>query len=345
MLQQRIQEINRLNIPQSEKSRMIQEAMRENQTSRAEAVAATTTAQANNLSATCMHYPEKRCSKFYFSCCGVIDPCHWCHRERRCDGKLQIQHIECNNCHTEQGPSNECINCHETFSKNYCGICNIWTEKDITHCDACGFCRVGLPDQLQHCPDCDCCYPIDVIHTHYCRKATMRDCACPICHESTYETQIISCLLPCNHMVHQVCLVEAMRKGHYRCPTCRKSMGDMSETWNDMRFSIQQQPLLPCHLPPIQTGDIVEIIASGGDFLVTSMNPPSVLNDPGSQLCEGFMKFADGTEQPARFLLRELQKKSLVNIQCIDCEERSQTKFHYIGLECLHCGGFNTTRE
>lgn len=29
----------------------------------------------------CVHY-SKHCSRFYFACCGVIDPCHRCHWER-----------------------------------------------------------------------------------------------------------------------------------------------------------------------------------------------------------------------------------------------------------------------
>jgi hypothetical protein len=29
---------------------------------------------------------------------------------------------------------------------------------------------------------------------------------------------------------------------------------------------------------------------------------------------------------------------------CYDCEKKSQAPFHYLGLECLHCHGFNTVR-
>ena len=33
-----------------------------------------------------------------------------------------------------------------------------------------------------------------------------------------------------------------------------------------------------------------------------------------------------------------------VNISCNDCEVRSEAKFHFLGLECAVCKGYNTAR-
>ena len=41
--------------------------------------------------------------------------------------------------------------------------------------------------------------------------------------------------------------------------------------------------------------------------------------------------------------LAESEIKGVV-ISCNDCEQRSVTPFHYLGLECQNCRGFNTTR-
>jgi hypothetical protein len=40
---------------------------------------------------------------------------------------------------------------------------------------------------------------------------------------------------------------------------------------------------------------------------------------------------------------RELKRKMQVNIYCFECEQRSQTLFHFLGLECQHCSSFNTS--
>jgi hypothetical protein len=31
-------------------------------------------------------------------------------------------------------------------------------------------------------------------------------------------------------------------------------------------------------------------------------------------------------------------------VLCYDCAQRDSTPFHFLGLECKHCGSFNTTR-
>ena len=37
-------------------------------------------------------------------------------------------------------------------------------------------------------------------------------------------------------------------------------------------------------------------------------------------------------------------KDTKVNVQCNDCSAKSETAFHVVGLQCLECKGFNTSR-
>lgn len=346
-----INQINTSDIPKAEKSRLIREVLSGKPVSLpsssgilVEVVPSAVDIIPNDLCLTCEHYPVKKCSRFKYSCCGTIDPCNWCHRERRGCKAPAISTIMCNECNTEQSPAAQCANCHVQFAKSYCDICQLWSDKDIWHCNDCGICRVGKEGEVLHCHACDCCYPADIISTHFCGKKSAREVVCPICNESAFATQKITCVLPCNHMVHHHCLTDAMKKGHYRCPLCRKCMGDMSATWAEMRYSIEQQPLGPAHLPPIQVGDTVDVITAGGEFLVRSIEPDRVNPCSGLDVCYGIWTQANGNTMEMNFLLRCLRKKSTVDVQCFDCEVRSQTLFHYIGLECQNCGSFNTTR-
>jgi Zinc-ribbon len=40
----------------------------------------------------------------------------------------------------------------------------------------------------------------------------------------------------------------------------------------------------------------------------------------------------------------ELSREKKVLISCIECEQRCYAIFHYLGMECKHCHGFNTVR-
>lgn len=35
--------------------------------------------------------------------------------------------------------------------------------------------------------------------------------------------------------------------------------------------------------------------------------------------------------------------KTYSTILCNDCEKKSEQKYHYIGMKCKECGGYNTT--
>ena len=70
--------------------------------------------------------------------------------------------------------------------------------------------------------------------------------------------------------------------------------------------------------------------------------PPRPVN-----LCSGELpQWTLAQEQPvkATFLQTCLVKDTSVHVLCYDCSERSQTAFHFLGLECKQCGSFNTSR-
>lgn len=325
---------------ENEKKQQIEQLMAEKQRANAQPLLKS---EEDNYNLSCLHYPTKACSRFYFSCCGLVDPCRRCHQERGCTETV-LDTIECNECQTRQPPSSNCRACNIRFAKSYCDICHIWTEKDIVHCNECQLCRVGKLGEIQHCSRCDCCYPNDIFATHYCNGKSMRAMHCPICAESVYSTQKLSCILPCKHVVHQLCLTESLQKGHYRCPLCRKCMGDMQSTWDEMRLSIMMQPMHPSFLAPIKEGDTVD--TTDGDFIVRKIHrEEESKTNANDYWCDGELVVADQTLVPRRYLMRDLSKKISANIYCFDCEEKSTTIFHYVGLECKNCGSFNTTRE
>jgi RING finger/CHY zinc finger protein 1 len=139
----------------------------------------------------CKHY-VKNCSRFYFSCCDTIDPCHRCHLERGCEEKPpKIATISCNFCGTRQAPSARCMNpsCRRSFSESHCPICMIWTQSEITHCAGCGLCRVGTPESLFHCETCEACFHVAFKDRHRCVKISMKEQRCPLCLEPTHSSQ------------------------------------------------------------------------------------------------------------------------------------------------------------
>lgn len=298
---------------------------------------------APNESLTCKHY-NKNCSRFEFQCCGTIDPCSRCHYAREiCDQRPpQISTIKCNLCHTTQAPTQSCINCNVQFSNSYCETCKIWTALEIFHCDGCGICRVGKRDDTFHCYNCDACFPVATRNLHHCAKTQLKDSSCPLCLESVHTAQKESFILPCGHVLHVDCWKLASVKGEYRCPTCRKCLLDMRNIWANIRRSIQLQPI-PDNFFPIQIGDVVE--SPFGQFKVVERRAVTSGNSE-TVLWFGFLlNWVLANKSPAEATLREdvlvkKQKKRL--IWCYDCESKSSTDFHFLGLECKNCGGFNT---
>lgn len=294
----------------------------------------------SNENKTCSHY-TKKCSRFVFECCDVIDPCVRCHRERERECcvsiNIKVKEIMCNECGLKQKPHLDCEGCGIRFNKSYCGICYIWTDKDIFHCVDCGICRVGRADTLSHCFDCAQCFSKDI--QHICSKINYKEGVCVVCSESTYHSQSKSVLLPCTHFIHSTCLDEYITQSNYKCPYCKKSICDMSVQWEFIRTQIKLHPV-PNGMIPIEINDIVD--TPMGKFQVIKIN-----NENNTIMYEGkFVNWFINKEQTKNvigILNSKFVKKNLYKeIHCNDCGKKSTSQFHFYGLECGVCGSFNT---
>jgi hypothetical protein len=114
----------------------------------------------------------------------------------------------------------------------------------------------------------------------------------------------------------------------------------------------------------INVGD--EVSSPFGNFLVESIHdvPSGPVDDADlrkqqggghpthtrqlvTSMCSGRLvswNLRGGSSVHATFRLSELRKDLKVAILCYDCEMKSKAAFHFLGLECGHCKGFNTTR-
>jgi hypothetical protein len=96
--------------------------------------------------------------------------------------------------------------------------------------------------------------------------------------------------------------------------------------WNYIRYMIMNQPM------PIEIGDIAEVIFFGNQLFLVE----DIINN----VCYGL--FVNWKIGRGVFSLKSLKLSKKVNILCNDCNTRSNVYFHYLGNECLSCGGFNT---
>lgn len=286
----------------------------------------------------CSHY-TKKCSRFKFECCEIIDPCKRCHMERECCElkNIRVKEIMCNECTTVQKPQSNCQMCGIKFDKSYCSVCYIWTDKEITHCIDCGICRVGSKETLTHCFDCAQCFSNNI--QHICSKKNYKDGICVVCSESTYHSQSNSILLPCTHFIHSNCFNEYIAQSNYNCPHCKKSICDMNMRWNFIREQIKLNPI-PNSMIPIEPSDIVD--TQFGKFQVIIIN---IVN--GIEIYEGkFINWYIDKQQTINVsgtLNSNFVKKNLYKeIHCNDCSKKSTSLFHFYGLECRECGSFNT---
>jgi hypothetical protein len=338
-------------LSETEKNRKIQQLMMGNYLS---------TQAKSNESKTCSHY-EKSCYKFYFDCCKTYDPCKRCHGERNCDSKdkLIVSKITCSECEIAQEPGESCIGCGIKFAQSFCSTCQIWTLKEITHCVKCGICRLGKPETLFHCDDCGVCFNKPVRNEnvneneneneneseiHECIKKKLpntksgyKDGICVVCSENTFNSQSESFPLTCGHFIHQVCWKQYIQHGSFKCPYCKKSIGDLTSNWNFIHNQINAHPL-PNDFIPIQPGDIVD--TKFGKFVISSIKTLS-----GEQMFSGeFLNWNINKSNKVygTLNLSSVKKNLYKQIHCNDCGKKSTTVYHPYGLECNGCGSFNT---
>ncbi len=292
----------------------------------------------SNESDTCSHY-NKKCSKFVFACCNLVDPCKRCHAERGCckSENIVITQITCIECGLEQKPQPCCVRCGIQFDKSYCGICQIWTSKEIYHCVDCGICRIGSKETLTHCVDCAQCFVNNV--EHVCSKRNYKDGVCVVCSESTFNSQSNSVLLPCNHFIHSNCLDQLISQSNYKCPHCKKSLCDMTPQWDYIKNLIKSHPL-PNDMIPIELNDIVD--TQFGKFQVNSIESVNQVKLFKGQFVNWFRDKSQLLSVLGTLNSSMCKKNLYKQIHCNDCGKKSTSVFHFYGMECGECGSFNT---
>jgi len=281
----------------------------------------------------CTHY-EKECYKFYFACCNSYYDCHRCHNENTENHIINIETIECKNCGIRQIPSEKCNTCHILFSVNYCDTCKLWTKKNITHCDLCGLCRIGNKEDIYHCPTCDICFLMKDKEHHQCVKISYRNQICIFCLESIYHSIKKSFSTQCGHIIHIECFEKAIQNNIYKCSLCRKSLFNMKDYWNQMKKEIQNQPM-PEDYFKVSVGDSIN--TKYGKCLIEWIE-----ND---KIYGSLIQWKLNGGDPAKIIIHKKNLEHIVSIYCNDCELSSNTKYHFIGLECLQCHGYNTIQK
>lgn len=297
----------------------------------------------------CPHYLSKLCKSFYFSCCNLFYNCVRCHNEVE-NHKSSPEAIKCGICEFIQPASNKCLNteCNTVFDINYCNQCFLWTNKDIYHCHECGICRVGTKETLVHCKKCDMCFNLSGEldkDNHICANITYRDKICSYCMDNIYTSQDSALPLRCGHIVHKVCMNNAIKSREYRCATCRKSMYTVD--WSLLKSLISIQPM---PLEDIKVGDIVKC-KTMNNKKVEILKIKRIKNDSECNNYENSkdvvllyevifteLPYIEGTFN-RESLLKEGKK---IEIYCNDCDSKSKVEFHYLGNECKKCGSFNT---
>lgn len=273
----------------------------------------------------CMHY--MRNVKIQCFDCHLWVPCRHCHDQLpdlpfpHSLVRKKTQNMLCMFCKTPQPAAHQCVKCEQYAAWYYCSKCKLWDNdrnKPIYHCDDCGLCRVGhgIGKDYVHCKRCNVCITIGTSASHPCiERATESDC--PLCLVYLFDSNTSVCSLPCGHYMHGACYKDLMAVT-YKCPVCSKSAVNMELQWRKLDDEIAAQPIpeadedLEGLLPPIggRTEDIEEHHTAGNDIQA----------------------------EPT------LRRPRRVWIGCNDCGSRCWTPFHWLGLKCQNCGGYNTNQ-
>jgi hypothetical protein len=138
----------------------------------------------------------------------------------------------CMHCLKVQPAGQDCIECGKQVSKYYCKECKLWDsdpKKNIYHCHDCGICRIGkgLGIDYFHCQTCNVCMAIGLKGRHKCIERNLES-DCPICGEYMFTSTSTVIFMPCGHCMHHKCHQQHIQTS-YQCPTCLKSLADVTE--------------------------------------------------------------------------------------------------------------------
>jgi hypothetical protein len=205
----------------------------------------------------CKHY--QRGAKLQAACCGRWFTCRFCHDDAS-DHEIvrrDTRTMMCMHCQTVQPCAQSCTHCNIKLARHYCDICKLWdddAQKSIYHCEKCGLCRVGqgLGVDYFHCDVCNVCLAIQLKDNHKCIERNLES-ACPICAEYLHSSRTTVIFMPCGHGIHYKCHQAHIRTS-YQCPTCLKSLADMTEYFRRIDAVLQEQPM------PTEYGKFVNLV-------------------------------------------------------------------------------------
>jgi hypothetical protein len=179
----------------------------------------------------CQHY--QRSVKVQADCCKKWVNCRLCHDEGsdHIMDRTKTRNMLCMVCGTVQDVGENCTSCKARVAHYHCADCNLWDNnkhKSIFHCKDCGICRVGkgLGIDYFHCSKCNICMSITLQGNHKCIERSL-ECDCPICGEFMFTSTSLVMFMPCGHGIHYKCHHDYAQTA-YQCPTCFKSLWDMS---------------------------------------------------------------------------------------------------------------------
>ncbi|KAI8923102.1 hypothetical protein BC831DRAFT_51681 [Entophlyctis helioformis] len=198
----------------------------------------------------CKHY--QRSAKLQAHCCGKWDTCRFCHDEvsDHTITRNLVTTMMCMYCSTVQSAGQDCINpeCGKRVARYYCKECKLWDDdprKNIYHCYDCGICRIGkgLGIDYFHCPTCNVCMAIGLKGRHKCIERNLES-DCPICGEYMFTSTSTVIFMPCGHCMHHKCHQQYIQTS-YQCPTCLKSLADMTDYFRRIDGALAQHQMPP----------------------------------------------------------------------------------------------------
>ena len=288
----------------------------------------------------CNHYPNKKCSDFYFECCQKTYECVRCHNENE-NHLFQLKSITCIECSKIQDVKSHCVDCNIRFSTSFCKSCGLFSEQEhIFHCVQCGLCRVGKEEELIHCNDCNICV---LKENHKCLLLgnVKDDYECCFCHDKLYNSMSSIQKLNCCHYAHSTCMQKSIQNNSLKCGLCRKTfLSDIQakNMWNIIDLE-KEQTIIPLYLK------IDEIYHSKyGLFVLESkenIEEEYVLqNNEIGHIVSGYlyewkMKTKVYLNTNDLFLTRKSH--------CNDCLKTNFNLFHIVGIKCLSCGSYNVS--
>ncbi|KAK5171421.1 uncharacterized protein LTR77_004565 [Saxophila tyrrhenica] len=267
----------------------------------------------------CMHY--KRNVKVQCFDCHRWFPCRYCHDQSH---DLPFPHnlrrkmtrnMMCMLCRTPQPAAETCENCGEYAAYYFCPKCKLWdndSNKRIYHCDDCGICRLGegLGKDFVHCKKCDVCISIATSAAHTCVENATKG-PCPLCLDEMFASRAKVVSLPCGHYMHAECYRDLMAVT-YKCPVCSRSAVNMELQWRKLDDEILAQPM------PEDDEELNGLL-------------PHLEHEPTP-------------DHPELSPALQPRRPRKVWIGCNDCNNRSSTPFHWLGLKCQHCDSYNTNQ-